>query len=133
MLAAPLAALLAGAALQMNEDFHMVVPVPLHKNRLRARGFNQSLLLARELLRLWRPPSSAQLDYLSLTRLLDTRSQIELTEKERASNVKGAFTVKNKADFCEKKVLLIDDVYTTGSTIKECSKVLSECTWMTAE
>jgi ComF family protein len=105
--------------------FDTIVPVPLHKNRLRKRGFNQSLLLVRELLRQSLRLGRPRLDHLNLQRIKDTRSQIELTGKQRAENVKNAFTIKNATTFKGKKVLLVDDVYTTGATIRECSKVLA--------
>ena len=98
----------------------LIIPVPLHKTRLKERGFNQSLLLARELARLY----NLSMDYLNLKRTRATDHQVNLKGKDRLINVKGAFAVEDKVAFKDKKVLLIDDVYTTGATIVECSKVL---------
>lgn len=127
LLAPTLAGLAARALDGVTADFDKVVPIPLHKNRLRRRGFNQSLLLARELLRLRGPLQTARIDYRNLRRARDTRSQIELKGRQREANVRGAFSVIDKDAFKGKKVLLVDDVYTTGATIKECSGVLSAC------
>ncbi len=127
LLAPTLAALAARALNGMTTDFDKIVPIPLHKNRLRRRGFNQSLLLARELLHRHRSLQTASIDHQNLRRARDTRSQIELKGRERETNVKGAFSVINTDVFKDKKVLLIDDVYTTGATMRECSRALSAC------
>lgn len=97
-----------------------VVPVPLHAGRLRERGFNQSLLIARELSRL----TSLPLIYDRLKRTRDTGQQVGLKALERKKNVTGAFTLVEPGLFKGKKVLLVDDVITTGATLNECAKVL---------
>ncbi|GMR05082.1 MAG: ComF family protein [Thermodesulfobacteriota bacterium] len=110
-------------ALKAEKEFpapDVAVPVPLYPARLRRRGFNQSLLLARRVAK----ALSIKVDYLNLERKVSTKSQVGLGHSERLSNVSGAFSVKDPAAFKEKKVLLIDDVYTTGATVRECSKVL---------
>ena len=121
ILARPLGQLLAASAINLPITPDIVVPVPLHKKRLADRGFNQSLLLAREVSR----HTGTPLDYLNLQRTLYTTPQITLKAKERERNVSGAFSLSNTAAFKGKKVLLIDDVFTTGATIRESSKVLS--------
>ena len=98
----------------------MVVPVPLHKKRLRHRGFNQSLMLAR----LAAKKLNKKLDYTTLTRERLTRPQTELKGDERRRNVRGAFEIKKSNLFKGKRVLLVDDVYTTGATITECARVI---------
>ncbi|MBI5874893.1 MAG: ComF family protein [Deltaproteobacteria bacterium] len=100
----------------------LIVPVPLHKTRLKERGFNQSLLLAKGLAKIYNLP----IDYLNLKRIRATDHQANLKGKDRLTNVMGAFAVQDKAAFQDKKILLIDDVYTTGATITECSKVLKK-------
>ncbi|MBI5047628.1 MAG: ComF family protein [Deltaproteobacteria bacterium] len=105
-----------------NNSPDLIVPVPLHKTRLKERGFNQSLLLARGLARIYNLP----MDYLNLKRIRATDHQVNLKGKDRLVNVKGAFAVEDRDAFKDKKVLLIDDVYTTGATISECSKVLKK-------
>jgi ComF family protein len=105
-----------------NREVDMIVAVPLHPKRLRWRGFNQSVLLAREVSRAYRIP----LNLAVLTREKETRPQTELSEDERRSNVRGAFSVHGKEAIKGKKILLIDDVYTSGATVNECSRVLMQ-------
>ncbi|WP_028841285.1 ComF family protein [Thermodesulfobacterium hveragerdense] len=96
-------------------DVDMILPVPLSNERLRERGFNQSTLLAWGFL--GRKPSSE-----AISRFKCTKPQTELTGKERWENVKGAFLAKDWVK--DKKVLLIDDVMTTGATVNEVAKAL---------
>ena len=100
-------------------DADMITVVPLHKGRLREREFNQSLLIA--------GPISKEY-FLALINTLEktrkTRYQNELMKNERLKNLRGAFTVSPKADIKDKKILLIDDIMTTGSTLGECAKTL---------
>jgi len=119
-LAKPLALLMA-EKLPLN-SYNVIVPVPLHKKRLKERGFNQSLLLAKEISRKQNVP----VDYLNLKRLRYTEPQINLKGEERLKNIKDAFAVENARVFKNQKILLIDDVYTTGATVVECSKVLKK-------
>jgi len=100
--------------------FDLVVPIPLHRKKLAERGFNQSLILAREIAGRFSIP----LDFTTLKRNVYTKSQTTLTRNERKSNVKGAFEVKKPGEIKGKKILLIDDVFTTGSTARECSRML---------
>ena len=111
---------LSAAAFSIKPD--IAVPVPLHKKRLRLRGFNQSLLLARAVSK----GLSVGLDYLSLRRTRETAPQIELNTDERQKNVAGAFEVINPPAFKGKNILLVDDVFTTGATVRECAKVLKK-------
>lgn len=100
----------------------MVLPVPLHPKRLKEREFNQSLLLAKEISRTLKIPLIPD----NLQRIRWTRPQIELKGEERLTNVKGAFKLKAPKAVEGKFFLLIDDVYTTGATVRECSKVLKK-------
>ena len=100
--------------------FQTVVPVPLHPKRLRERGFNQALSLARFVNRFYSIP----LDQNNLVRARWTHTQVGLSESKRKENVRGAFLVKNAKNFQSKHILLVDDVYTSGSTVDECAKVL---------
>ena len=100
--------------------FDVIIPVPLHIKRLRERGFNQAVILARVLSKRFK----IAFDITSLRRVLSTPPQVGLGKKERSVNVKGAFSVTNQNPISGKKILLIDDVYTTGSTLIECSRVL---------
>ena len=98
----------------------LIVPVPLHPRRLRQRGFNQALLLAEFLAKSWHIPTSRN----NLRRIRWTEPQVHLSIDDRAKNVRGAFAVKDPDHFEGKKLLLVDDVFTTGSTVVECARVL---------
>jgi ComF family protein len=100
--------------------FQAVVPVPLHPKRLRERGFNQALALARFVSRF----HSIPLDRNNLFRARWTHTQVGLSEHKRKENVKDAFAVTKEKNFQNKHILLVDDVYTSGSTADECAKVL---------
>lgn len=103
-------------------DYDRIIPVPLHKKRLRKRGFNQSLILARAMAR----DFSLPLDFQSLKRRVHTDPQIGLGRKQRETNVREAFECVRRDQIANSRILLIDDVYTTGSTVRECSRVLLE-------
>jgi len=98
--------------------FDVVVPVPLHPSRLRRRGYNQAALLARALAGRIGVPFS---DKLKAVRR--TRDQVELTAAGRRENVRGAFEARGRV---RGRVLLVDDVLTTGATMSECARVLLE-------
>lgn len=102
------------------EPYDVIIPVPLHLERLRWRGFNQSLLLARSIGHVYR----RQVDPFLLERSRPTVPQTQLKESERRENVKGAFTVTVPDWIQERRVLLVDDVYTSGATVVECTKAL---------
>ena len=121
-LATPLGILMSYRMEKLIGEFHFqaVVPVPLHPIRLRERGFNQALSLARFVSRF----HSIPLDRNNLVRARWTHTQVGLSERERKENVKGAFVVKKERNFQNKHILLVDDVYTNGSTVDECAKVL---------
>lgn len=108
----------AGGFFEMRR-FDVVVPVPLHRERLKQRGFNQSLVLAREIAARFDLP----VDFESLKRLRDTGPQASLGGSERRDNVRGAFAAAGSIK--GKRVLLIDDVMTTGSTVRECARALA--------
>jgi ComF family protein len=95
----------------------LLAPVPLHPKRIKHRGFNQALLLARAF-------PEAPVAREAVVRTRHTAPQVRLNPKERKDNVKGAFAVPDPARVKGKSVLLIDDLLTTGSTVKECAKVL---------
>jgi ComF family protein len=95
-----------------------VVPVPLGLKGLRDRGFNQSLLLAKVISRHTKVPLAMD----GLLKVRETRPQVGLSAKERARNLRGAFSVRG--NFKKMKLLLVDDVMTTGATAKECARQL---------
>lgn len=98
----------------------VMMPVPLHPRRLRKRGFNQSLVLARHVAR----RIHADLDYLSLRRVKHTEPQTGLGKEERSRNMKRAFALTRTDAARGRHVVLVDDVATTGSTLNECARVL---------
>jgi ComF family protein len=105
----------------------VVVPVPLFPSKLRQRGYNQSELLARTALaevQRTRPDWRLSLEPAIMRRRRDTRSQFELNPTSRYWNVKGAFAVDRSSIRPGCEVLLIDDIYTTGATARECSRAL---------
>lgn len=105
------------AELQKTDSEYALVPVPLHKSRLRRRGYNQAYELASELAKM----SGRKLD-TCLQRTRKTEMQAQLKLNQRAKNVKGAFTVSDK--LLNRKLILVDDVMTSGYTLNECAKVL---------
>ncbi|OGC24167.1 hypothetical protein A3J90_00700 [candidate division WOR-1 bacterium RIFOXYC2_FULL_37_10] len=98
------------------------VPVPLYHKRYHERGFNQSELLSHQISIMMGIPTVIGLLY----RLRETIPQFDLPKKDRFKNVKGAFAVTAPSFVENRKIALIDDIYTTGSTISECTKVLRE-------
>lgn len=111
----------------------LVVPVPLYSSKKRQRGFNQSELIARTALK-----NVDTLNFQLLTDVLvrerDTVSQIGLTRPQRAENIRGAFRVAHPSRVAGHKILLVDDVLTTGTTASECARVLrkagAESVWV---
>ena len=101
-------------------DADVIVPVPLHPKRLRWRGFNQALLLGRQLSKAY----GISTDAFVLRRIRETPPQTQLNEEERRRNVRGAFALAPGRSLEGKKVLLVDDVYTSGATVNECSRTL---------
>lgn len=101
----------------------LLVPVPLHRSKRRQRGFNQSELLARMALR-HLDRSSFALHAGNLRRVRATVSQTGLTRHQRRENVRGAFVVTAPERVRDRCVVVIDDVYTTGTTLNECARVL---------
>jgi len=118
-LATPLGRLMLGA-LPTSLEADVVIPVPLHPTRLREREFNQSLLLADQIAQYIGSP----LSFTNLVRTTPSEPQSTLSRKERLKNLRQAFAVRRPLLIARKRVLLIDDVFTTGTTVNECAKVL---------
>lgn len=101
-----------------NPDY--LIPVPIHKKRLLKRRYNQSALLCKYLSK----KSLIPTDYFSLVRTRNSIPQVSLSGAKRRNNLKDAFAIKANQTLSGKSVVLVDDVKTTGSTLRECAKVL---------
>lgn len=108
----------------VSRDNVLVTAVPLHVSRERKRGYNQSELLGKELAK------RLDITYMSsiLDRLKQTKPQFELTKEQRKENLKGAFALNSrfKQKIKGKQIILVDDITTTGATLRECGKVLKQ-------
>lgn len=121
-LAKPLGDLLTEVVRRYLDTPDIIIPVPLYPLRGRERGFNQAELLARAVGRaLSRPVSSG-----NLQRVRATVAQSALGRSERLGNVAGAFRLARPGELVGARILLVDDIYTTGATVTECTKVLLE-------
>ena len=114
-LARPLGAMLADYGSSVLDGADVAVPVPLHRSRRRARGFNQAAEIARHL-----PMPAAHV----LRRIRATPSQTDLPAAKRHANVRNAFALRRRADVSGLVVVLVDDVSTTGATLDACARVL---------
>jgi ComF family protein len=108
----------------LEQPLVLLVPVPLYRGKRRQRGFNQAELIAQVALRAPIPRERFQLASGILTRVRDTHSQIGLTSHQRRENLRGAFAVTHPQQIAGREVVLVDDVYTTGTTASECARVL---------
>jgi ComF family protein len=119
-----LAEVIEGLETGIPEGAIAVVPVPLHARKQAQRGFNQSELIARIAVKQLARPKRFQLCAGVLERRRETVSQIGLTGHQRRENVRGAFAVPNQEQMAGRQVVLVDDVFTTATTVSECARVL---------
>lgn len=101
-------------------NFDIIIPVPLHKAKEKERTFNQASIIGKYLGQML----DVKTNNKTLIRVKNTITQNQLTKEERRKNLEGAFDVINEDNIANKDVLLIDDVFTTGSTVNTCAKVL---------
>lgn len=131
--ARPLGNLLARVIVAMDDGASMerepvVVAVPLFPTKQRQRGYNQSVLIADEAMDELRHGGALELHpaHSALRRVRDTESQFGLTASGRRRNLRGAFVVADPVAIAGREVLLVDDIYTTGATARECARVLRQ-------
>ncbi len=106
----------------LQKQYDIIIPVPMHKYKRRLRGYNQTELIAKELAQNLRIP----IDTKSFAKIKCTETQSTLTKSKRNENVKGAYEVLEENNIIDKNIILFDDIYTTGSTLNECSKILKK-------
>lgn len=123
-LSKPLASLIINHLMNLNKlstfNNFSLIPVPLHKKKLRQRGFNQAQELAKELSETLKIPIINNV----LIKIKQTPAQMELKKEEREKNIRGVFSCQKPDLIRDKKILLVDDVLTTGSTMEECTRAL---------
>jgi ComF family protein len=115
---------LTAMAPSLDQPLVLLLPVPLYRGKRRQRGFNQAELIAQAALRAGISRKRFQLAPDVLARVRDTHSQIGLTGHQRRENLRGAFAVTESEQVADREVVLVDDVYTTGTTASECARVL---------
>lgn len=102
------------------KKYDIILYVPMFRKHKLIRGYNQSELIARKI----SSTLGITLEKNNLIKIIETKKQSTLTKSQREKNVKNAFKIKNLERIRNKKIILFDDIYTTGSTVNECSKVL---------
>lgn len=107
---------------ELLKEYHMIIPVPMHQKKMQKRGYNQTELVAHELEKSLGIPMKKDI----LSKVVNTITQSKLGGKARQSNIQHAFFIKNDIEVEDKKIILLDDIYTTGATSEECSRVLKE-------
>jgi len=105
------------------KNFDLIIPIPLHKDRLRARGYNQSCMFAKGIGDVLYIPVSDKI----VAKTKNTLSQTTKSRNERFDNVKGAFSVVAPQKIKGRKILLVDDTITTGATLISCGKEILKC------
>jgi competence protein ComFC len=115
-----LVSLIEEKIIAFSAKFDCVIPLPVTEKRLRERGFNQSFIIAEEISRMACKP----IYHSTLRKVKETRDQYALSRDERKRNIRDAFSLTNEATVRGKNVLLVDDLYTTGQTAREATRVL---------
>ncbi len=105
------------------KKYDVLIPIPIHKDRMRTRGYNQSELIAKDLVY---EIKNIKLENRVLIKTKNIIAQSSLNKKQRENNIKDVYQIKSAEKVMNKKVLLLDDIYTTGSTVNECAKILKE-------
>lgn len=118
------------------KKYDKIIPVPISKKRYKERGYNQSLLIAKEISKQMQHKKNLENKQKEKTNLelvnnclIKTKNIIEqskLNKEERQNNIQGVYSLQNPQIITNQKILLVDDIYTTGSTVNECSKILKQ-------
>ena len=106
------------------KSYDIIIPVPIHKKRMKTRGYNQSELIARELAKICGNKMYTDV----LIKIKSNKAQSTLNKEERENNAKNVYKLCKLEKINNKKVLILDDIYTTGATVKECALELSKAT-----
>ena len=104
------------------KKYDIIIPVPISKKRLKTRGFNQSALIGRNIADFL----DVEYNVNVLVKIKNNNTQSSLNKEEREQNVKGVYSIIKSFLIKDKSILLVDDIYTTGSTVNECSKILKQ-------
>ena len=102
------------------ENYDIIIPVPISKKRNKERGYNQSTLIAKELSK----KLNIKLIKNALYKTKNIIEQSKLSKEEREENIQGVYSLVNSKELENKKILIIDDIFTTGSTVNECCKTI---------
>lgn len=102
------------------KTYDIIIPVPIHPKRKGERGYNQTELIAKAL----GEKLKRRVNTRALRKYKNTKPQSTLNQKERIKNSQNVYAILKEEEIYQKKLLILDDIYTTGSTVKECSKVL---------
>ena len=102
------------------KSYDTIIPVPISKERQKERGYNQSYLLAKEIAK----KTGINIEINCLFKSKNIIEQSKLNKEDRIQNIQGVYELKNYKKISNKKIILVDDIYTTGSTVNECCKVL---------
>lgn len=105
------------------KKYDVLIPIPIHKDRKKIRGYNQSELIAKDLVN---EIKDIKLENNIIIKIKNIVAQSTLNKEERENNIKDVYKIKNAEKIANKKILLLDDIYTTGSTVNECSRILKE-------
>ena len=104
------------------QSYDTIIPVPISEKRKKTRGYNQSLLISREISK----KTGIKLQEKNLIKIKNTIEQSKLDKEEREKNVQNVYQIKNEEILKNKKILLLDDIYTTGNTVNSCCKILKK-------
>ncbi len=105
------------------KKYDIIIPVPIHKKRKRERGYNQSEIIVKNIVKNF---ENMEIITKCLIKEKNTVAQSSLSKEERKQNVIQVYKIRNRQKIINKKVILFDDIYTTGSTVEECARILKE-------